>query len=77
MRAESWTISMLFDALDKNQKGNLSSYDLEKLVIEQRKSGSRTIVDEIDLLVAMYDRSVYGNINYADFEYGLTPRLQG
>ena len=68
---------MLFDALDQTKKGSLTSYDIEKLVIEQRKSGSRTIVDEIDLLVAMYDRSCYGKINFADFEYGITPRLQG
>ena len=68
---------MLFDALDITKKGSLTSYDMEKLIIEQRKSGSRTIVDEIDLLVAMYDRGCYGKINFADFEYGLTPRLQG
>ena len=52
-------------------------YDLEKLVIQQRKGGSRNIVEEIELLVAMFDRTGYGKISFIDFQNELIPRLEG
>ena len=39
----------------------------EKLIIEHKKSGSRTLVDDIELVITMYDMSGYGNIQYVDF----------
>ena len=36
-------------------------------MINQRKGGSRNIVEEIDLLVALYDRSGYGKVSFVDF----------
>ena len=53
--------------MDHERKGNLTVYDLEKLVMKQKKGGSRSIVEDIELLVAMYDRSGYGKINFVDF----------
>ena len=53
--------------LDYDRKGSLTVFDLEKLVVKQRKGGARSIVEEIELLVAMFDRSGYGKITYIDF----------
>ena len=53
----------------------MSIYDLERLVIKQRKGGSRSIVEEIELLVAMYDRAGYGKISFVDFQNELVPKL--
>ena len=63
----SWTLQQIFEALDHERKGSVTVYDLEKLVMNQKKGGSRSIVEDIELLVAMYDRSGYGKINYIDF----------
>ena len=51
-------------------------YDIERIILQQRKGGSRSIVEDIDLLVAMYDRSGSGKIQYIDFLNELIPRLQ-
>ena len=65
----------MFDTVDDNRKGCLTVFDLEKLVMKQKKGGSRTIVDETDLLIAMYDKSGSGKISYVDFQNELIPRL--
>ena len=51
-------------------------YDLEKLVMSQKKGGSRSIVEDIELLIAMYDREGFGKISYVDFQNELIPRLE-
>ena len=43
-------------------------------MIEQKKGGSRTIVDEAELLIALYDRSGFGKISFVDFQNELIPR---
>lgn len=73
--AEGWSLRELFDAIDQERKGTLSVYDLEKLIIQQRKGGSRNIVEETELLVALYDRSGYGKISFVDFQNELIPKL--
>mgnify|MGYP001008394096 CR=1 FL=1 len=44
--------------------------------MRQKKSGSRSIVDDIELLIAMYDRTGYRKICFIDFQNELIPRLQ-
>ena len=66
-RAENWSLHEIYDVLDAERKGHISVYDLEKLIIEHKKSGSRTLVDDIELVITMYDMSGYGNIQYVDF----------
>ena len=65
----------IFDALDVERKETLTVYDLEKLIIGQKKGGSRTLVEEIELLIAMYDTSGFGKINFVDFQNFMIPRL--
>ena len=50
-------------------------FDLEKIIIKQRKGGARNIVEEIELLVAVFDRSGQGKISFVDFQNELIPRL--
>lgn len=64
----NWSLKDIYDALDTERKGALTVYDLEKLVIQQRKGGSRSIVEEIELLIAMYDMAGYGKISFVDFQ---------
>ena len=66
----------MFAALDTEKKGNITIYDLERLIMNQKKSGSRSLIDDIELLVNMYDRSGYRKINFADFQKELIPRLK-
>lgn len=73
--SNAWSLLEIFEALDSDHKGSLTVYDLEKLVIQQKKGGSRSIVDEIELLIAMFDRTGYGKINFIDFQNELIPRL--
>ena len=49
------------------RKGSITIYDLERLIINQKKSGSRSIVEEIELLINMYDRTGFQKICYIDF----------
>ena len=74
--AEGWSLRQLFDAMDYENKGTLTIYDLEKLVIQQKRGGSRNIVEEVELLVALYDRSGYGKVSFVDFQNELIPRQQ-
>ena len=73
---EAWSLNDVFSAADQDLKGSLTVYDLEKLIIEQKRGGSRTLVDEIELLIGMYDRSGYKKINFVDFQNELVPRLE-
>ena len=66
--SNAWTFREIFDALDTERKGVITVYDLEKLVIQRKKGGSRSIVEDIELLIAMYDMSGFGKINFTDFQ---------
>jgi Ca2+-binding EF-hand superfamily protein len=57
MRKNNWTTEMLFDVLDRDRKGWVSVYDIEKLVISNRRCNSATLVADIELVIAMFDRS--------------------
>ena len=54
---QKWTLKEIFDVLDHERKGSLTVFDLEKIIINQRKGGACNIVEEIELLVALFDRS--------------------
>ena len=74
--AQNWTLREIFEVLDIERKGCLSVYDLEKLIVKKRKGGSRNIVEEIEQLIAMFDRKGSGKIKGEDFERFLLPRLE-
>ena len=41
-----------------------------------KRGGARCVVEDLELLVAMYDHSGYGKINFVDFQNELIPRLE-
>ena len=65
--ANSWSLQEAFETLDIERKGSVTVYDLERLIINQKKGGSRSIVDDIELLINMYDRTGFHKICYIDF----------
>ena len=64
---EGWKIEELFESVDTHGKNQLSIYDVEKLIIDYKKSGSRTLIEDVELLFAMYDKRASGRINFFDF----------
>jgi len=64
---EAWSVEDLFKIVDRDENGSISVYDLERLIIEHKKGGSRSLVEEIELVIAMYDRTGYHKITFKDF----------
>jgi Ca2+-binding EF-hand superfamily protein len=75
LAAENWMMEEMFEAADSQQKYALTPYDVERLIIEYRKSGSRTLTDEVEVLFAMYDREGVGRMSFYDFKEQLTPLI--
>lgn len=73
--AEGWSMDDLFEAVDTQSKNQLSIYDVEKLIIDYKKSGSRTLIEDVELLFAMYDKRGAGRINFFDFKDQLVPLI--
>ena len=48
---------------------------MEKLIIEHRKCGSRTLMEDVELLMQMYDKTGVNKINFFDFKDQLAPRI--
>ena len=48
---EAWDLKELFDVADCQSKGSVSIYDLERLIIEHKKCGSRSLIDDIELIM--------------------------
>jgi Ca2+-binding EF-hand superfamily protein len=73
---EGWCLSDLFRILDENNIGNLTDCALECFLIENRRSGSRHLVTDIELLISLYERghSKARAISYLMFEDQLTPK---
>ncbi len=46
----------MFKLIDFENKGWISVYDLERLLINHKRGGSRSLVSDIELLVALYAR---------------------
>jgi len=42
--------------------------------MQQKKGGSRNIVEETEILIALYDRSGYGKISFVDFQNELVAK---
>ena len=74
-RVEAWDLAELFEVADVQGKGSVSIYDLERLIIEHKKCGSRTLIDDIELIMQMYDRNGGHKISYSDFQEQLTPKI--
>jgi Ca2+-binding EF-hand superfamily protein len=53
----------------------LSVYDVEKLIMEYKKCGSRTLMEDVELLFQMYDKSGTNRINFFDFKDQLSPLI--
>ena len=65
---ESWCVKNLFRAVDREDKGAISVFDLEKLIINHKRSGSRSLVSDIDLLIALYDKTGTKRVGLWDFQ---------
>ena len=65
----------LFRTVDRDENGTISIYDLERILIEHKKGGSRSIVEEVELLMTMYDLTGYHKITFADFTAQLVPKI--
>jgi Ca2+-binding EF-hand superfamily protein len=67
MNAEGWSAEDIYAAIDIEQKGWISIYDLEKLLINHKRGGSRSLVSDIELLIALYDKTQNKHIRLNDF----------
>lgn len=68
LQNEGWRLEDIFELVDNQQKNTISIYDIEKLIIEHKKCGSRTLMEEVELLMQMYDRGGANRINFFDFK---------
>ena len=59
-----WSLEEIFEALDGENKCSITVYDLEKMIMQMKKSGSRSLLDDIELLINLYDRTGYRKINF-------------
>ena len=75
MYTEAWTFYDLFRVVEDPERHSIGVYDLEKMIIEHKRGGSRNLVTDIQLLIEMYDRCGCQRISSADFEHQLVPRL--
>lgn len=56
MEKEGWHTAEVFRAIDYENKGWISIYDLEKLLINHVRGGSRSLVSDLELLISFYDK---------------------
>lgn len=56
MKFDKWQPDDLFQLLDSENKGWVSVFDIEKLLINHKRN-TRALTNDIELLIAMYDRS--------------------
>ena len=76
MNTEKWCAEDIFKAVDTEDKGWISLYDLEKLLINHKRGGSRSLVSDIELLIAFYDKSGNKQIRLFDFKQEIQPQMQ-
>ena len=75
-QTDETSLEDLFRTVDRDGAGSISSYDLERILIEHKKGGSRSIVEEVELLMAMYDLTGYHKITFGDFSAQLVPKIE-
>ena len=75
-QSDEISLEDIFRIVDRDETGTISSYDLERLLIEHKKGGSRSIVEEVELLMAMYDLTGYHKITFGDFSAQLVPKIE-
>ena len=68
MNSEGWSAEDIFGAIDTDRKGWISIYDLEKLLINHKRCGSRSLVSDVELLISFYDMSNCKQIRLHDFK---------
>lgn len=56
MNSEGWNADDIFEAIDTDRKGWISIYDIEKLLINHKRCGSRSLVSDVELLILLYDK---------------------
>ena len=75
-KMEGWSLEELFKTVDKEETGSISVFDLERLIMETKKGQASTgLVQEIELIIAMYDKTGFHKITFADFSDQLTPKI--
>jgi Ca2+-binding EF-hand superfamily protein len=73
------TLSDAFKSLDQTEKGYLSTYDIQDLLLDFRRNCPREdFIQEVELLLDLFDRknapgSQYRGISQWSFIEGLTP----
>lgn len=75
MKTESWSLEDLFGLIDKENKGWVGVYDVERLLATHTKVGQRaSLISDIELMVGAFNRSGAQGITLCDFKKELTPR---
>lgn len=72
IQTEGWSLNEIFRMLDHENKSYLSVYDLEGLLMTLRKSNQA--MEDVELLMFMYDRKEDRRITYLEFIDELTPK---
>jgi Ca2+-binding EF-hand superfamily protein len=75
MMSEGWSAEDIFGAIDTDRKGWISIYDLEKLLINHKRCGSRSLVSDVELLITFYDKSNCKQIRLYDFKEQIIPQM--
>lgn len=76
MNSEGWSAEDIFGAIDTDRKGWISTFDLEKLLINHKRCGSRSLVSDVELLISFYDMSNCKQIRLHDFKQQIRPQTQ-
>jgi Ca2+-binding EF-hand superfamily protein len=70
------SLNDVFRLLDWDNKGYLSATDLESTLIDGNGKRSQELIEDVDLLVSLFDRNMTRKISYLSFLDELTPKLQ-
>lgn len=68
------SLSEGFKELDRNDKGYLSVYDLEDILVEHKRSRQSEVIGDVEVLMSIYDKQRERRIYFRDFMNELTPK---
>ena len=69
------SLNDVFRLLDWDNKGYLSAIDIEGALINNNGKRSQSLIDDVDLLVGLFDRNMTRKISYLSFLDELTPKI--
>jgi len=52
----------------------MSQYDLEKIIMDHKRSGNRNLPKEVVMLIKLYDKKDCKKLTYQDFNAFFTPK---